>query len=518
MLPKSVLFIFLPCKRVFPLGITYLAQILHQYHPEARQRILDLSTIERRARHSAVREILHDFNPDLIAFSWRDIQVFAPHEGDDSLKYAFDFYYSPNPIKRVAASVEGIKHLWTYYRNLGEHFSYFNLARRECPGAQIIVGGGAFSVFAEQIIRRLPQGIVGIIGEGEDALLNLYEEKSIMHDRSIFRKGAEIFRGVQQAPVKLDTTLQDLEYLESIFPQHPLYHAESIGIQTKRGCPYDCQFCLYTYIEGKRVYTRPAENIVAEIGQFYRRWGARRFWFADAQWIPGSKYYPGCMETLERIIQSGMQIEWGAYIRTSLITPQLAGLMVRSGLGDTEVSITSGSQRVLDDLKMGFSLEKLYEGCRYLKEAGFKGRIILNYSLNAPGETEETLLESVASYKKIAAIMGDERVFPALFFLGVQPHTGMEQRLIEEEYLPRDYNPFSLNPLIIKKLLYNPAPLNRVIAKACLSAWRNKKRRVSPLPAYADSSLGNVMEENTGKEALLTLERVLSHKKGAQSA
>ncbi|MFQ5949638.1 MAG: B12-binding domain-containing radical SAM protein, partial [Nitrospiria bacterium] len=319
----------------------------------------------------------------------------------------------------------------------------------------------------------------------------------------------------QKAPVMLEASVQNPAYIESIFPQYTAYMGETIGIQTKRGCPYDCQFCLYPFIEGKRVYTRPAENIVAEMRAFYDRWEIRRFWFADAQWVPGSKYYPHCIETLERIISSGMKIEWGGYIRTSLITKGLARLMVQSGLGDTEVAITSGSQKVLDGMKMGFRLEKLYEGCRYLKEAGFKGRIILNYSLNSPGDTEETLLESVESYKKIISIMGESQVYPALFFLGIQPNTGLSERLVEEGYLPRNYNPLSLNPLIIKKVLYNPAPLGKIITKACLKAWKDKSvpgrdpMRKSDKSTYADDSIANIFEGNTGRAALLNLEAEL---------
>jgi radical SAM superfamily enzyme YgiQ (UPF0313 family) len=491
--------------------VTYLAHSLHQHHPEAPQRIIDLSLVPRAGRHAALREVVSSFKPDLIAFSWRDIQMFAPHEGDGSLKYAFDFYYSLNPIKKLVASIQGLRHLWIYYSNLREHFTYFDQMHKEFPQTQVAVGGGAFSVFSEQIIRKLPEGVVGIIGEGEDALLNLYEERSIMNDRCIFRKGNQILTGTQKEVVKLDSSVQDPAYIESIFPQYAAYTNDAIGIQTKRGCPYDCQFCLYTYIEGKRVYTRPAENVVAEMKAFYDRWGVRRFWFADAQWIPGSKYYPHCADTLERIIASGMKIEWGAYIRTSLITKELAQLMVRSGLGDTEVAITSGSQRVLDGMKMGFRLEKLYEGCRYLKEAGFKGRIILNYSLNSPGDTEETLMESVASYKKIVGIMGEEQVYPALFFLGIQPNTGLSDRLVEEGYLPKNYDPLTLNPLTIRKMLYNPEPLGKIITKACLKAWEAKKSTRDPFAkakaaTYADDSLANVFEGNTGRAALLNLE------------
>lgn len=51
-----------------------------------------------------------------------------------------------------------------------------------------------------------------------------------------------------------------------------------------------------------------------------------------------------------------------------------------------------------------------------------------------PKETEESLLQSVESYEKVAAILGEERVFPLMFFLGIQPNTDLEQRLLEEGY------------------------------------------------------------------------------------
>lgn len=512
---KSVLYVFLPCKKVYPLGVTYLAHFLHQHHPNAPQQILDLSLIPSGQRHAVLLETVGTFKPDLIAFSWRDIQLFAPHEGDGSLQYAFDFYYSTNPLKKAVAALQGLRALWFYYNNLREHLTYFHLIAKKHPGLQMLVGGGAFSVFSREVIRRLPEGVIGIIGEGEDALLHLYEDRSVLQDRCIYRKGDEIITGVQSEPVKLESSVQDPAYIESIFPQYAAYTGEPIGIQTKRGCPYDCQFCLYTYIEGKRVYTRPAENVVAEMKAFYEQWGVRRFWFADAQWIPGSKYYAHCTEILERIIESRMKIEWGAYIRTSLITKELARLMVESGLGDTEVAITSGSQVVLDGMKMGFRLEKLYEGCRYLKEAGYKGRVILNYSLNSPGDTEETLLESVASYKKIIGILGESQVYPALFFLGIQPNTGLSERLIEEGYLPKNYDPLSMNPLMIKKLLYNPAPLGKIITQACLKAWKERPVSVRhPMKkmngaSYADDSIANIFEGNTGRDALMHLEAAL---------
>jgi radical SAM superfamily enzyme YgiQ (UPF0313 family) len=519
---NSILYIFLPCKKVYPIGVTYLADFIHRRKPDVRQRILDLSLFSAAQRSSAVRDAATEFKPDLVCFSWRDIQIFSPHEGDSSLEHAFNFYFASNPLKRVLASFAGLQQLYRYYSHIRAALSYPWLIAKEFPKAQIMIGGGAFTAFADQLIEKLPEGTIGILGEGEDAILKVIEGQSLEKERYIIREGKTIRKGQQGSPALLDALTVDLPYVTSIFPQHREYLGESIGVQSKRGCPYDCAFCLYPYIEGKRVRYRPPSMVVKDISQHYHQWGARRFWFTDAQFITGKEAYPQCIEILERILAEKLEIEWSGYIRTSLITPELAKLMVRSGVGDLEVAITSGSQVVLNDLHMGFKLERLYDGCRYLAEAGFKGKVILNYSLNSPKETEESLLQSVESYKVVASILGEERVFPLMFFLGIQPNTDLEQRLLEEGYLSAGYNPLMLTPTSIRKLLYNPAPLNSFIAKACLRAWERKEGSRDPRKwtgslsqssegsgPYADKSLIKGIEGNSGRDALLSLEEIL---------
>ncbi len=528
---NSILYVFLPCKKVYPIGVTYLADFIHRRKPDVRQRILDLSLFPDAQRISAVRDAATEFKPDLVCFSWRDIQIFSPHEGDSSLEHAFNFYFASNPLKRIAASFAGVKQLYRYYSHIRAALSYPWLIAKEFPKAQIMIGGGAFTAFADQLIQKLPEGTIGILGEGEDAILKVIEGQSLENERYILREGKTVRKGQQGSPALLDALTVDLPYLTTIFPQHREYLGESIGVQSKRGCPYDCAFCLYPYIEGKRVRYRPPSMVVKDISQHYHQWGARRFWFTDAQFITGKEAYPQCTEILERILAEKLEIEWSGYIRTSLITPELAKLMVRSGVGDLEVAITSGSQVVLNDLHMGFKLERLYDGCRYLAEAGFKGKVILNYSLNSPKETEESLLQSVESYKKVASILGEERVFPLMFFLGIQPNTDLEERLLEEGYLSAGYNPLMLTPTSIRKLLYNPAPLNSFIAKACLMAWERKDGSRDPRKwtgslsqapkesgPYADANLIRGIEGNSGRDALLSLEEILRSRQSLRSA
>ena len=513
---NSILYVWLPCKKVYPIGPATLADFVHRRYPNVRQRLFDLSVIPQSKRVNALRAEVRDVRPDLVCFSWRDIQIYSPHEGDESLEYAFRFFYARNPIKRLVASLKGLKFVYTYYRGIQSNLSLFWTLDREFPAIRMMIGGGAFSAFADQLIEKLPEGVIGILGEGEDAVLKMVEGKPLDEtsgERVVFRRGKQIIKGEKPIPTTIEGVSMDVPYISSIFPQRDSYHGAlaTIGVQTKRGCPYDCQFCLYPYLEGRRVRYRPAEEVVAEISQYYHQWGVRRFWFTDAQFITGHEAYPQCIEILERIIAEKLDIEWSGYIRTSLISQELAHLMVRSGVGDLEVAITSGSQAVLNGLKMGFRLDSLYQGCRYLKEAGYQGKIILNFSLNSPGETEQTLLESVDGYNTIVEILGEKQVYPMLFFLGIQPNTGLEQRLLEEGYLSHGYNPLNLTPQNIKKLLYNPAPLNKLIARACLGAWdRTRSRQSQPVDMqYADSSLSKGLEAKSGRDVLLTLGEIL---------
>ncbi len=339
---NSILYIFLPCKQIYPVGCTYLADYVHKRHPDVRQRILDLSQVPQAERPKAVRDAAEAVRPDLICFSWRDIQIFSPHEGDSSLEQAFTFYYSPNPFKKIAASLSGVKSLYQYYSGIRANLSLAWLIRKTCPDAEIMIGGGAFGAFADQLIEKLPEGTIGILGEGEEAVLKVVEGKPLDGERFIIRENGTTRKGMGQSYTDLERFSVDLPYIASIFPEHRAYAHDCIGVQSKRGCPYDCAFCLYPYLEGKSVRYRPAALVAQDIAQHYNLWGTRRFWFTDAQFITGKAAYPQCTEIMERIIAHKMEIEWSGYIRTSLITADFAKLLVRSGLGDCEVPLPPG--------------------------------------------------------------------------------------------------------------------------------------------------------------------------------
>jgi radical SAM superfamily enzyme YgiQ (UPF0313 family) len=488
--PRSVLHVRLPCNPVWPLGAVTLAGDIRRRRPDVRQRLIDLAVVPPRDRRRYLLDEAAAFRPDVIAISWRDVQVFAPHEADASLENSFNFFYSNSLVKRALASFTGLKMVAAYHAALRENMGYVRLIARRFKAAQVLLGGGALSVFHEQLTPKLPAGVIGVIGEGEQVLEAVLDGRDPSPLRvSVMTDGVPV-TGSAPPPLDLSDQVIDYAYIREIFPQWERYRGAQVSVQTKRGCPYRCAYCLYPYIEGTQVSLRPPGHVLAEIQYLYDHLDARDFWFADAQFLTGHAARSNAEAILEGIIERGLEIHWSGYVRTSAITPKLADLMVRSGVGDLEVGLASGSQRMVNEMRLGLKVEHLYRGAANLKKAGYRHKLILNYSPNMPGETEESLLETVASYRRFAAIMGEAQVYPMIFFIGVQPHTAMEERLLADGYLRPGYNPMSLNPLAVKRLLYNPKPLNGPIAKACLEAWKDGT-------------------EDSGRRVLLALERIL---------
>ncbi len=470
-----ILYVWLPVDRhgkIFPSGLVYLADYVHK-KSDVEQRIFDLS-LAKGDRMVALRREIERIEPDVVAFSWRNIQIYAPKQEDASLENAFEFYYSKNPLRKLRAAIFGLKAILTQRNNTNEILGCMKAVAKDYE-SRVVVGGPAFSIFPEQIINELKEGALGVIGEGEEVILKVAQGKSndelFGEERVVFRRGKKVFKGEQKLSVDFENRGSvNYEYINSIFPDFNEYLGGHIGVQTKRGCPYKCIFCSYPYLEGKFVRCRRPSAVVEEVRQLQENFDVKKIWFVDSNFISSKKTIPHSTEILRGIADAGLDIEWGGYVRINYVNEELAKAIVDSGIADMELSPTSGSPTVIKELRMGFRLKDFLRSCETIKNAGYNGEVIMNYSLNAPGETRETLLESIDTYKRMRSIFGEENVKPYIFFLGIQSQTQLEELAFKAGILPRGYNPLAIDPRYVNKIIYNPPPLDKVLAKSYLKA------------------------------------------------
>jgi radical SAM superfamily enzyme YgiQ (UPF0313 family) len=479
---QKILYVRLPCNPIFPIGVVYLCDHVHKLFPEIEQKIFDLGTIPPLDFDRALDNCIDEFQPTLLIYSWRDIQIYAPvgGRGGNPLQNAFEFYYAKNPLIKLRGALGGLKVFTSYYgelwRNEGLIKRGLNRARKYHPEARTIVGGGAVSVFYEQLKRQLPKGTIVSVGEGETLLEKFLRGQDILSERCyIVGETEPRKRMIHEQPTPLEKAACDYNYIEKIWPEFDYYLQDNdfyVGVQTKRGCPHNCCYCVYTVVEGKQVRINPAEEVVKEMRQLYDR-GIRNFWFTDAQFIPARKFIDDAIELLQKIIDSGMtDIKWAAYIRADNLTPKLCDLMVKTGMNYFEIGITSGSQELVRKMRMGYNLRTVLQNCRDLKAAGFNDLVSVNYSFNVIDETFATIRQTIAYHRELERIFGADKVEPAIFFIGLQPHTHLEEYAFKKEILKPGYNPMSLMPWTAKKLVWNPEPLGSFFGEVCLQAWQ----------------------------------------------
>lgn len=478
---EKILYVRLPCNPIFPIGVVYLADHVHKLFPKIEQRIFDLGTVPPLEFGQALDRAIDDFQPTFLVFSWRDIQIYAPvgGRGGNPLQAAFEVYYAQNPLIRLKGALGGLKVATAYY---GELWRNQRLIQRGIKRAQryntikTIVGGGAVSVFYEQMQNLVPPGTIISVGEGEALLEKVLRGQEFRDERCyVVGETQPRDRMVHEAPTMIEKTACNYDYIHTIWPEFPYYLQENdfyIGVQTKRGCPHNCCYCIYTVVEGKQVRINPADEVVKEMRQLYDR-GIRNFWFTDAQFIPAKKYIDDVIELLQKIHESGMKdIHWASYIRADNLTPQMCDLMVKTGMNYFEIGITSGSQELVRKMRMGYNLKTVLQNCRDLKAAGFNDLVSVNYSFNVIDETLDTIRQTIAYHRALEEIFGVDKVEPAIFFIGLQPHTHLEGYALKNEILKPGYNPMSVMPWNARKLLWNPEPLGSFFGEVCLQAWR----------------------------------------------
>lgn len=510
MMENRILYVRLPCNPIFPIGVVYLSDHVHKQFPNIEQRIFDLGTVPPLDYSFALDRCIDEFKPTLLVFSWRDIQIYAPvgGRGGNPLQNAFEFYYAKNPLLKLRGGLGGLRIFIAYYLELWQNQSLIKRglkrAKKYNSDARVVVGGGAVSVFYEQLGKSLPQGTIISVGEGETLLEKLLSGRDFRDERCyVAGETQPRQRLIHEQPTPIEKTACNYDYIESIWPEFNYYLQEQdfyIGVQTKRGCPHNCCYCVYTVVEGKQVRINPADEVVAEMRQLYDR-GIRNFWFTDAQFIPAKKFIPDAVELLQKIVDSGMtDIHWAAYIRADNLTPELCELMAKTGMNYFEIGITSGSQELVRKMRMGYNLRNVLQNCRDLKAAGFNDLVSVNYSFNVIDERPETIRQTIAYHRELERIFGADKVEPAIFFIGLQPHTHLEEYAFKEGILKPGYDPMSLMPWTAKKLLWNPEPLGSFFGEVCLQAWQQN-------PNDFGREVMNILEEKLGcadLEAALT--------------
>ena len=348
------------------------------------------------------------------------------------------------------------------------------VAKNVLPNVVTIAKGAAFLMLAQDVLERHEALDIVILGEAEETLKEILEEKDKKEILGIYYKeGNEVkYTGKRPFIENLDEIPFPARHLvdNSIY-RRPDNNKVQAVIKVSRGCPFHCFFCLATPVSGQKVRRRSIPNIIAEIKECVEKYNIRNFLFwsdifnLDKQWT---------MDLCKAIIESGLKITWSANTRADTADLEMAKMMYKSGCRLVSIGVESGSQYMLEKMGKKITLDDVRRTVNVFKKA--KIRIYNYFVIGLPWETEDTAEETIKfaieldsdfisfytatplpgtrfyEYAKEHSLFDTETSFEnAYFYPAVNTHSLSKDRVFEvhKSAIKRFY----LRPLYILKML-----------------------------------------------------------------
>ncbi len=287
---------------------------------------------------------------------------------------------------------------------------------------KVAVGGPHMTAVPEETMRRFPHFDVGVVGEGEETVVELVQAlKSGTNLESVpglvFPKNGGFHFNEPRKPIKeLDSLPFPTWDLLPGFPDKyrpaafKCMKLPATYMLTSRGCPHRCIFCD-TSVFSRQYRSFSASYIIEMIEILYRDYGIREISFEDDTFIIFKKRL---VELCETLIRKKMDLVWTCNGRVNSVKPDILKLMKRAGCWQIAYGIESGNQEILEFAKKQTKLEQVAQAVRWTNEAKIYSRGF--FILGFPKETEETLQKSIDFAKSLP--LDDVSVFQMMPFPG----------------------------------------------------------------------------------------------------
>jgi radical SAM superfamily enzyme YgiQ (UPF0313 family) len=230
----------------------------------------------------------------------------------------------------------------------------------------IILGGAGPTGAARQLIDTFPWIDYVCVGEGEQSLLDLARRIKTGAASNLQAQDPlpGFYTRCEGQPVYTPRSrLTDLDSLPL-----PAYHHidfadydAAFSIVTSRGCPYRCSFCTETSLWDHRVVFRSVESVVEEVRLLQGLCTKRVVLFQDDQLTLDR---PRAVRLFEALSQANLGVQWKCFVRADQVDEGLLALMAQAGCIQVRLGVESGSNRILQAIHKGFTVEQAFQVAR----------------------------------------------------------------------------------------------------------------------------------------------------------
>jgi anaerobic magnesium-protoporphyrin IX monomethyl ester cyclase len=323
-----------------------------------------------------------------------------------------------------------------YIWNIEETIKVVNMLKKIDPFIQIVLGGPEVTYDTMEWMEKLPSVDFIIIGEGEHSFKQLLTE---MNGEGEYKNVHGIaYRENGKVRVTPQMNKLDLKDLPSPYrlPEDIAHVGKRVTyIETSRGCPFNCQFCLSSIEVGVRYFDR--EKIKDDI-RYLMANGAKTIKFVDRTFNISRSY---AMEMFRFLIDEHLpgtvfQFE----ITADIMRPEVIEFLnneAPKGLFRFEIGVQSTNDYTNELVMRKQNFEKLTRTVTMVKDGG---KIDQHLDLIA-GLPEEDYSSFRKTFNDVFELRPEEL---QLGFLKMLRGTGLRLRAADHDYIYMDQSPYEI--------------------------------------------------------------------------
>jgi anaerobic magnesium-protoporphyrin IX monomethyl ester cyclase len=323
-----------------------------------------------------------------------------------------------------------------YIWNIEETIKVIKMLKKIAPDITIVVGGPEVSYDVREWLETVPEFDFIVIGEGEETfkqfLFQLHGEQDFRSVHGLaFRQDGEIVINPQRNKINLAEMPSPFRFPEDL----PHLSKRVTYIETSRGCPFSCQFCLSSIEVGVRYFDR--EKIKDDI-RYLMKNGAKTIKFVDRTFNISRSYAMDMFQFLieEHVPGTVFQFE----ITADIMRPEVIEFLNKEappGLFRFEIGVQSTNDEVNKLVMRKQNFEKLTRTVTMVKEGG---KIAQHLDLIA-GLPEEDYTSFRKTFNDVFALRPEEL---QLGFLKMLRGTGLRLRAQQHGYVFMDHAPYEV--------------------------------------------------------------------------
>lgn len=323
-----------------------------------------------------------------------------------------------------------------YIWNIEETIKVVQMIKKIDSSIQIVVGGPEVTYDVHEWMEKVPQFDFLIIGEGEETFKQLLQQLKGKQDFSkvkgiAYREDGKVCITPQGNKIDLRELPSPYRFEEDI----PYLSKRVTYIETSRGCPFSCQFCLSSIEIGVRYFDR--EKIKDDI-RYLMKNGARTIKFVDRTFNISRSYALEMFRFLidEHVSGTVFQFE----ITADIMRPEVIEFLNQeapAGLFRFEIGVQSTNDETNELVKRKQNFEKLTRTVTMVKEGG---KIDQHLDLIA-GLPEEDYHSFRKTFNDVFALRPEEL---QLGFLKMLRGTGLRLRADEHQYIYMEHSPYEI--------------------------------------------------------------------------